>query len=171
MLSARVSAAGTVASLWANITIPGALTPTANELYAFAVKRPNPVAPMILLSQTLTPASVVSQTTAEQTFTVTGLVANQPVFINKPSAQPGLGIVGARTSTTNTLAIQYCNPTANAITPATETYLIGQFQIPADIQGNSIIQTAAQVSQGQSILANAIRSALASTSLNLIAGA
>ena len=135
------------------------------------MRRPNPVAPAIVLTQTLTPVSIAATTTAAQTFTVTGLVAGQPVFVNKPTATLGLGIVGARVSTTNTLEINYFNPTAAAITPPSEAYLIAQFQIPVDVQGNTVIQTASTVDQMQSILANAIRTALAASGLNLIAGA
>lgn len=76
-------------------------------------------------SQALTPSAVSANTTAEQTFTVTGLGTNDIVFVNKPTAQAGLGIVGARVSATDTLAITFSNNTAGAITPtAGETYTI-----------------------------------------------
>ena len=79
-----------------------------------------------LYSAALTPASVAANTTAEQTFTVTGLTnADKVLFVNKPSAQAGLGIVGMRVSAANTLAITYVNATAAAIVPTAETYLIG----------------------------------------------
>jgi hypothetical protein len=73
----------------------------------------------------LSPAAVAANTTAEQTFTVSGLTTNMTVFVNKPTAQAGLGIVGARVSAAGTLAITFSNNTAGAITPtAGETYSI-----------------------------------------------
>ena len=78
-----------------------------------------------VISVTLTPASVAINTTAEQTFTVNGLLAGDFVSCNKPTAQAGLGIVGCRVSAANTLAITFSNNTAGAITPtAAQVYLI-----------------------------------------------
>lgn len=78
-------------------------------------------------AQALTPAAVGANTTAEQTFTVTGLTtADKILFVNKPTAQAGLGIVGMRVSGANTLAITFSNNTGAGITTtAGETYLIG----------------------------------------------
>jgi hypothetical protein len=68
---------------------------------------------------------VAINTTAEQTFTVNGLLAGDFVSCNKPTAQAGLGIVGCRVSAANTLAITFSNNTAGAITPtAAQTYLV-----------------------------------------------
>jgi hypothetical protein len=75
-------------------------------------------------SETLTPASVAANTTAEQTFTITGLTTNDVVIVNKPSLDAGLGIVNVRVSTADTLAITYCNVTAGGLTPTSETYEI-----------------------------------------------
>ena len=78
-----------------------------------------------VISVTLSPASVAINTTAEQTFTVNGLLAGDFVTCNKPTAQEGLGIVGCRVSAANTLAITFSNNTAGAITPtAAQTYLV-----------------------------------------------
>lgn len=78
-----------------------------------------------IISQSLDVASVAANTTAEQTFTVTGLETTDIVFVNKPSASAGLGIVNARVSAANTLAITFVNATAAPIDPAAETYKIG----------------------------------------------
>lgn len=79
-----------------------------------------------VLQVSLTPASVAANTTAEQTFTVTGLAVNDVVWVNKPTAQAGLGIVGWRVSAASTLAITFSNNTASPIVPtAAQTYLIG----------------------------------------------
>lgn len=79
-----------------------------------------------LYKPSLTPAQVAANTTAEQTFTVTGLVITDlPVCVVKPTAQAGLGIVGWRVSAANTLAITFSNNTASPITPtAAETYQV-----------------------------------------------
>jgi len=76
-------------------------------------------------SPTLSPALVAANTTAEQTFTVPGLMTTDVVFVNKPTAQAGLGIVGARVSALNTLAITFSNNTGVGITPtATQVYSV-----------------------------------------------
>ena len=77
-----------------------------------------------LYSQSLAPASVAANTSAEQTFTVTGLTSADKVWVNKPTSQAGLGIVGVRVSASDTLAITYGNFTASPIVPTTETYNI-----------------------------------------------
>ena len=78
-----------------------------------------------VISVTLSPVAIVLNTTAEQTFTVNGLLAGDFVSCNKPTAQAGLGIVGCRVSAANTLAITFSNNTAGAITPtAAQVYLI-----------------------------------------------
>lgn len=78
-----------------------------------------------LISVSLSPALIVLNTTAEQTFTVPGLAVGDWVFVNKPTAQAGLGIVGCRVSAANTLAITFSNNTGASITPtASQTYLI-----------------------------------------------
>lgn len=74
---------------------------------------------------TISPALVAANTTAEQTFSVPGLLITDVVAVNKPTAQAGLGIVGARVSAADTLAITFANTTAAAITPtAAEVYKI-----------------------------------------------
>lgn len=79
---------------------------------------------MRVYSQALDPASVAANTTAEQTFTVTGLATTDKVFVNKPSNTAGLGIVNARVSAVDTLAITFGNFTAAPIDAASETYTI-----------------------------------------------
>ena len=73
----------------------------------------------------LTPAIVAANTTAEQTFTVSGLVvaSDTMIGISKPTAQAGLGIVGWRVTADNTVGITFSNNTGAGITPtAGETY-------------------------------------------------
>lgn len=143
-------------------------TPTANLPYQQLVYRQNPAAPLVIYSQALAPTSVAANTTAEQTFTVTGLVAGTPVWANKPSAQPGLGILGVRVSAANTLAVTFLNTTGVAITPATETYTIGNFQVLAPGTGNCVYQTVAMADVAQVNLMGSMRSGL--VALGLIRG-
>ena len=82
------------------------------------------VSNFFFLQAALTPTIVNTVTAPEQTFTVNGLVVGDLVIVNKPSAQAGLGIAGARVTAANTLGITYVNPTAGNITPTAETYLL-----------------------------------------------
>lgn len=153
----RVSSAGFVGITFGNFTT-AAITPTGNEVYEVDTYRSNPSAPMVLYSAALAPVSVAANTMAEQTFTVTGLIASTPVWVNKPSAQAGLGIAGVRVSALNTLAINYVNTSSAAIVPTAETYLVGNFQLLIETTGSSTIQAATASGGGQSL--NAIRTAL-----------
>lgn len=92
---------------------PGAAVTTQAPLVA-AVGN---VAQEYLLNVPLSPAQVAANTTAEQTFTVSGLLVGDFVEVNKPSVQAGLGIVNTRVSAANTLAITFANNTASPITP------------------------------------------------------
>jgi hypothetical protein len=84
-----------------------------------------PVDTLFIIRQTLTPASVGANTSAEQTFAVPGLQLGDSIDINKASHQVGLSIGNVRVSAANTLAIQFVNTTAGAIVPAAEQYIIG----------------------------------------------
>lgn len=77
-----------------------------------------------IVSVALTPAAVSANTTAQQTFTVTGVkVGDVVVAVEKPSHQAGLGIVGARVTAADTVGITFSNNTGAGITPtAGETY-------------------------------------------------
>lgn len=89
----------------------------------------NPVSNIRFYKVVLDVASVATITTAEQTFTVTGLEVGSAVFVCKPDLDAGLGICNARVSAANTLAIQFVNPTAGAVDPAAgETYLVVEFK-------------------------------------------
>ncbi|HDR8930509.1 hypothetical protein [Burkholderia vietnamiensis] len=84
-----------------------------------------PVDTLFIIRQTLMPAQVAANATAEQTFAVPGLQVGDSVDINKASHQAGLSIGNVRVSAANTLAIQYVNTTASPITPTAELYIIG----------------------------------------------
>lgn len=83
-------------------------------------------------------ASVAANTTAEQTFTVPGLLTGDAVFVNKPSASAGLGVVNARVSAADTLALTFVNATGSPINPAAETYTVLWFRgesLPGGVAG------------------------------------
>jgi hypothetical protein len=147
-------------------------TPTANLPYTQLIYRFNPAAPLVLYTQALSPTSVAPNTTAEQTFTVTGLVSGSPAWVNMQGSQPGLGIAGVRVSGTNTLAITFTNSTAATITPtAGLNYVIGNFQVPTPGNGNCIYQAADASFDNAADLLGALRAALGPTGVNLHAGA
>ena len=78
-----------------------------------------------VLSIAVTPASVGAATSAEQTFTVSGLAVGDFVSISSTaSTGNATAIAGARVSAADTLAVRYINPTAGALTPAADTYLV-----------------------------------------------
>ena len=91
---------------------------------------PNIVSPSLqrgqaVLSVAVTPASVGAATSAEQTFTVSGLAVGDFVSVSTTvSTGNATAIAGARVSAANTLAVRYINPTAGALTPAADTYLV-----------------------------------------------
>lgn len=164
-----VSAAGSAGFTLANVTSAGSLTPTANEVYAVRTWRPNLAGPMALYTPTLSPTSIAANTTAEQGFTVTGLVTNSMVWVNKPTTQNGIGIVGVRVSAFNTLGITFANFTSGTLTPAQgEVYTVGNFQMPVEATGNSWIMTAQAVEQQSAAQGQAIRNGL--VALNLLGG-
>jgi hypothetical protein len=73
---------------------------------------------------TLTPASVANATSAEQTFTFTGMLATDFVAVDKPTAQAGLGIVNSRAGA-GFFGITFGNFTSATITPtAAEVYVV-----------------------------------------------
>jgi hypothetical protein len=91
-----------------------------------------------IITQALSPAIVAANTTAEQTFTVPGLKLGDFVSVIKPTLQAGLGIVNARVSAANTLAITFGNWSAGGLTPtAAESYLISYMR-PESVQAGVV---------------------------------
>jgi hypothetical protein len=98
-----------------------------------------------VFSVTLSPASVAGTTSAEQTFAATGigLLTTDLVVVQKPTSQAGLVLGGSRVSAADTLAINFGNTTASAITPtASEVYVVGVWRVQpnwtAPATGNQI---------------------------------
>ncbi|HEX5704866.1 MAG TPA: hypothetical protein VFX97_16835 [Pyrinomonadaceae bacterium] len=111
-----------VLSLPAAITAPGTLTITTS----LTVGSGTAVTRIGYYTASLTPAEVAANTCAEELFTVTGITAGDAVFVNKPTAQAGLGIGGVRASGANQVGINFCNNTGAPITPtAAQSYIFG----------------------------------------------
>lgn len=72
----------------------------------------------------ITPAACAQNTSAAQTFTVTGLNTSDAVSVSGPAITAGLGIVGVRVSAANTLEITWGNFTGGSLTPAAGTYKV-----------------------------------------------
>jgi hypothetical protein len=81
---------------------------------------------MSLFQSAITPAATSAAIqTAEQTFTVTGLLVGDIVFVESPATPTSLcPLVGARVSALNTLALDFTVLTAAACTPVAGTYTI-----------------------------------------------
>ena len=75
-----------------------------------------------VITFTYDPASVAAATTAEQTVTVPGVLPGDYIEVTKPTLTAGVGIVNARVSAANTVAITWVNATAAAVDPPSETY-------------------------------------------------
>lgn len=81
------------------------------------------ISKMFAVSVTFDPASVATITVAEQTVTVKGVKVGDIVIAwNKPTTTTGVGVVNARVSAADTLALAFVNPTAGAVDAASETW-------------------------------------------------
>lgn len=81
---------------------------------------------LFVVKLTLSPVGIVLNTSAEQTFTLTGLVSGDVIkSVSKPTAQAGLAIYGFRNAGANLLGITFGNFTGSTITPtASEVYTV-----------------------------------------------
>ena len=95
-----------------------------------------------IVSLAVTPAAVLTITTAEQDFTLAGVAVGDFVSVSTTAAQTaGVAIAGARVKSANTISITYVNPTAASKTPAADTYLIQvirSFPVATDFLVNSV---------------------------------
>ena len=120
----RVVGDGVIGISFANVTAT-TITPTAGEVYNIISTQGIDAIDNDLLVQSLqSPASVAANTSAEQSLTITGLLATDAVVgVSKPTAQAGLVVAGQRVASANTLGLTFGNLTAVAITPtASQTY-------------------------------------------------
>jgi hypothetical protein len=79
-----------------------------------------------VISQTITPGSVgaANASGTQQTFTVTGLQTTDIIIVTPAATGNATTVGSAFVSAANTLAIQFNNPTAGALTPGAGVYLI-----------------------------------------------
>jgi len=74
---------------------------------------------------TFNPASIVANTTVEQTVTVSGLKSDDIIVsVVKRTLTAGFGVLQGRVSSDNTLAIQLVNASIGAINAPSETYTV-----------------------------------------------
>ena len=99
---------------------------TANQLIRALVTGPVPfdADTTQVFSVSLAPINVLANTSAEQTFAVTGLPAGAQVSVSPPSITAGTGIVGARVKAAGSLGQTFGNFTAASLVPANGVYLI-----------------------------------------------
>jgi hypothetical protein len=78
-----------------------------------------------ILTPTLTPVSVATITSAEQTFTIQGLQVGDQVTVTPNFAVTNLvDIVAARVTAANTLGVSFQNGTAGPLTPGAGVYAV-----------------------------------------------
>ena len=108
-----------------------ASTSTVNVQLAYSTERT-----VQTIGVSMTPLSVATITTAEQSFgsagvsqvtAATGILAGDVILaVNPPSLVAGVGISGFRvdTAVNDKFYVQFVNPTAGAVVPPTGTWLI-----------------------------------------------
>lgn len=86
---------------------------------------------MASFTVSLTPTTVAPDTTTEETFTVTGLLTTDLVWVNAPAAPTTTtGIVSTRVSAAGVLAIAFMNVSATTTaTPTSGAYTIGVLRV------------------------------------------
>lgn len=121
---AEIPLAGGLVFASGALSAAGPLTPTSVAIGSGGTA----LTKAVVYTPTLTPASVAAATIAEQTFVVTGLTTADKVIVNPPAIGNATGIVGARVSAADTLAIRFANPTAGALTPSSGVYTLIAFR-------------------------------------------
>lgn len=92
---------------------------SSQELVVPLVTTPNAGSAVQL---TLTPASVAAATSAYQNFTVAGLRVGDLILPTEDPIANSVAVTSARCTVANTLAVQFTNPTAGALTPTAGAY-------------------------------------------------
>lgn len=93
-----------------------------------------------IVDVSLTPAEVAAATAAAETFTVPGVKTTDSIIVNPPAQAGSVGPMNAYASAANTVSIQFCNPTAGALTPDAGTYKIIVLR-PEGLSGASKVTT------------------------------
>lgn len=77
---------------------------------------------LMAFETTIDPASVAANVAPDQTFTVSGVELGQQVAMAvMPDLEANLSISNVHISADDTVKIRFCNPTAGAINPASQT--------------------------------------------------
>lgn len=77
----------------------------------------------LAIAPSLTPVAIAANITAEQTFTITGLLVNDIVRLSSTVAQTaGVIINSSRVSAADTLSVSFGNLTAGSLTPVAGIY-------------------------------------------------
>jgi hypothetical protein len=82
------------------------------------------ITPKAIFETTINPASVAAGADGtDQTFTVTGfgLTASDFIIVAMPSLEADLVVCNAHVSANDTIKIRFCNQSAGAIDPASQT--------------------------------------------------
>lgn len=82
------------------------------------------IAEMGVVEVTYNPASQATIDTDEDTVELLGARVGDLVFVNKPTHTDGVALTDARITSADTLSLTWVNPTAGAVDPASETYLV-----------------------------------------------
>lgn len=85
---------------------------------------------IVCYSTAQTPGAVNANTSAEQAFTVTGILAGSLTVASKPTTQAGLLLNQMRVSAASTVQASYSNVTAGNLTPTAESYLVVEIRGP-----------------------------------------
>lgn len=143
---ARVVGVNQVAIEFMNVTTATVITPTASESYSFFAARGLRLQPVMQrITVNLTPANIAANTTAEQTFTVTGLQASTAINVDIPYNVEGVAMTGFRVSAANTLALAFGNTTAGSLPPPAGNYVISWYPEAVPAAGSA---TTFQATQG-----------------------
>jgi hypothetical protein len=82
----------------------------------------------VMKTASVTPASVAANSTSTQTFTFSGIYADNVTLVQQPAQTSGIIAVASRVTTTDTLEITFANVTSGALTPAAGSYTIAVFR-------------------------------------------
>jgi hypothetical protein len=83
---------------------------------------------VVVYTPSLTPSSVLANTSAEQDFAVAGVTTADTISVAGPAPTAGTGIVNVRVKSNDVVSITFGNFTAGPLTPASGTYRIIAFR-------------------------------------------
>ena len=94
------------------------------------------VAGIFMVSLTLNPASVAAATSAEQDFTVPGVLPTDHIIkFDSQAPTAGIGAVNWRVKAANTISVVFMNATASPIDAPASVYRLTFFRPDSDLVG------------------------------------